>query len=359
LGAGNLTISDGDVRLVVPHTVPQADFDRVVGGLDTALPDAFVLNATRLDPPATADVASTPPEVAITLTDAGALSVSGRLPDARIRAAVNAFARARFGADHVAVAARVDDTLPQGWSVRVLTAIEALAELHHGTATVDAETVAIDGVSGNPDAQTQVTQVMVQGLGADARFTANVTYDESLDPVVQAPTPDECEAQVHDILAATKITFDPGSVEINEAAGHVVDQIAEVLRGCGELPFEVAGYTDSQGRDETNQNLSQSRAEAVINALLARRVLVASLVAHGYGAADPVADNGTEQGREANRRIEFHLIRPEPEPVPIDPALEAQLVFEIQTPDDNTTRPRPRPGTEPPQPVAPDQGSGD
>ena len=121
----------------------------------------------------------------------------------------------------------------------------------------------------------------------------------------------------------------------------------------------MAGHTDSQGRAETNLNLSQARAEAVVNALLARRVLVASLVARGYGAENPIADNGTESGRLANRRITFTLIRPEPEAVPLDPALEAQLVFEIRTPDDETIRPRPRPGSAAPSDLQPTVGSGD
>ena len=346
LGEGSLTISDGTVVLSVSHAVAEADFDRVVGGLETGLPDAFSFSARRLDPPAEADpAADAAPEVQMMLTEEGHLSIAGRLPDERLRSVVRAFAGARFGRDAVEVGARLDADLPAGWSLRVLTALEALAELHHGSATVRENGVSVTGVSGNPDARSQVTQALLQGLGAQARIAVNVTYDEALDPVANAPTPDNCEARIQDILRQTKITFDPGSTEINAASAPVVDAIADVMRECGELPFEVAGYTDSQGREETNLNLSQGRAEAVINALLSRRVLVASLVAHGYGAANPIADNGTDAGREANRRIEFRLIRPEPEPEPIDPALEAQLTFEIQTPGRDTVRPHPRPGS--------------
>lgn len=360
LGAGSLILSDGDVQLVVPHTVGQAQFDRIAGRLETALPDAFDLNARHLDPPEDGTTAEAQrPEVTMTLTEDGALSVAGRLPDARIREAVRAFARARFGDDGLEIGTRLDEDLPQGWSMRVLTALEALAELHHGNAVVTEDRIAVTGVSGNPDASGQVTQVLVQGLGADADLALNVTYDEALDPVVQAPTPDNCEARIHTILAESKISFDPGSTEINDAAGRVIDRIAELMRECGELPFEVSGHTDSQGREETNLNLSQARAEAVINALLARRVLVASLVARGYGAERPIADNATEAGRDANRRIEFTLIRPEPEPEPLDPALEAQLTFEIRTPDDTTIRPMPRPGGGDETPLEPTVGSGD
>ena len=61
-----------------------------------------------------------------------------------------------------------------------------------------------------------------------------------------------------------------------------------------------------------NLALSQSRAQSVLNELRARRVLTSSFSAKGYGESLPLKDNDTEEGREANRRIEFRLIRPEP-----------------------------------------------
>ena len=75
--------------------------------------------------------------------------------------------------------------------------------------------------------------------------------------------------------------------------------------------MEIAGHTDSQGREEMNQSLSQSRAEAVLQALMARRVLTSNLSAKGYGESRPIADNDTEDGREENRRIEFTIITDE------------------------------------------------
>ena len=344
LGTGSLTLADGVVTLTAPHTVAADVFDRAIGRLETALPTAFALTSERLAAPVTeGPVDPRAAEVVMEVTEAGHLTIDGRLPDSRIREAVSVIARARFGAGSVDMAARIDEGLPNGWSMRVLAALEALAELHHGRAVVRADTLAVSGVSGNPDVANQASQAITQALGASAVYTLDVRYDEALDPVAQAPTPDNCEQRIQAILAQTKFTFDPGSLNINEASGRVLDAIADVMRDCGELPFLVAGYTDSQGRDETNLALSQARAEAVINALLARRVLVAALEAQGFGAANPIGDNATETGREANRRIEFTLIRPEPEPEPLDPALEAQLIFAIRTPTADTVRPQPRP----------------
>lgn len=346
LPQGTLTMADGDVTLETPFDTPQAVFDRAAAQLEQVLPAAFSLRAVRLEAPVDAGTqADQRPEFRAELSAEGRLVATGRLPNPRIRSAIVAFAGAKFGTGATEVTARVDETLPDGWSVRVLSALDALAELHHGRALITPEMIEITGVSGNPDAADQVTLALVQALGDEKSHRVDITYDEALDPVTNQPTPDSCERDIHAILEESKITFDPGSTEINAAAGRVIDRIADVLRGCGELPFEIAGYTDSQGRAETNQALSQARAEAVINALLARRVLVSELVARGYGADNPIADNATEAGRETNRRIEFHLIRPEPEPEPIDPALEAQLEFEIQTPGTSTTRPRTRPET--------------
>jgi OOP family OmpA-OmpF porin len=83
------------------------------------------------------------------------------------------------------------------------------------------------------------------------------------------------------------------------------------LKKCGEIRIEVQGHTDSQGRESMNLTLSQSRAEAVIEELMNRRILVSNITAKGYGETTPIADNDTEEGREANRRIEFRLIQPD------------------------------------------------
>lgn len=343
LGAGLIAFSDADVLLEVPHDVAQSAFDRAVARLETQLPDVFTLSARRLDAPEDDGPQNGPVEFVATLSAEGGVLVTGRLPDTRIREAVSAFARARFGSEAVTMETRLYDGLPGGWSVRVLTGLEALAELHSGEVVIQPALVRVTGVSGNPDASSQVTRILADTLGADGTYRLDIRYDESLDPVAGAPTPESCEAAIAEILSRGKITFAPGSATLDSDSRAILDEIAEVLRDCGELELEVAGHTDSQGREETNQRLSQSRAEAVVNALMARRVLVSGMVPRGYGPSMPIADNSTEAGREANRRIEFRLIRPEPEAAPLDPALEAELEFEPQPVTDATVRPRARP----------------
>jgi OmpA-OmpF porin, OOP family len=348
LGAGTVTLSDGTVLLQAPHDVDPAVFDRVVGALESDLPAAFSLTAVILPPPDTQAVVETVrPDFRVVLTDEGLVTVTGRLPDVMIRQAVATYARARFGSGAVTVETRLDPDLPQGWTVRVLAGLEALTELHHGNLVVTADRIEVTGVSGNPDANSQITRLITARLGGSQGLGLRVNYDERLDPVAQEPTPERCEAWAREILAGRKITFAPGSARLDSTSSAILDDLAEVLRNCGELPFEVAGHTDSQGRAETNMALSQSRAEAVVAALSARGVLVASMTAQGYGADRPIADNGTESGREANRRIEIALLRQAPDLAEVDEAgraeLEAALVFEARTPVADQTRPAPRP----------------
>ncbi len=314
LGGGSLTFSDADVTLIAPDTTPQATFDKVAAELEADLPELFSLHAVlpeavKID--GTGEGEDGPPEFVATRSPEGLVQLRGRLADEAQRTAAESFARARFGVEHVYAATRLDDDLPRGWSVRVLAALDALGYLDNGAVVVQPEVVDIRGKTGIAEASAEISRLLSEKLGEAQDFRVNVDYIETLDPEQAGPSPEECVSAINAILAANKITFAPGSSEIDAAAREVIDAIVTAMEGCGEVPMEIAGYTDSQGREEMNQALSQSRAQAVLNALLARRVLTDNLTAHGYGEANPIADNGTEEGREANRRIEFHLIQTE------------------------------------------------
>lgn len=319
LGEGTLTFSDTDVSLVVPHTVPPTAFDRVVGELDRALPDAFALTAVRMRPPAT-DAPDGPPEFTAVLTPEGKLQLRGRLTDPAVREVVESYAVARFGAGQVDAATRIDPDLPEGWPVRVLAALESLAKLAHGQAVVRPDTLSVRGTAGDRGARAAIARILAAKLGDGASFEIEVAYEARLDPLAALPTPAECVAAITAILAERKITFAPGSAEISADAYPILDRIAAELKRCADVPIEIAAHSDSQGRDEMNLALSQERAESVLAALMGRRVPTGNLTAVGYGESRPIADNATEEGREANRRIEFVLAAPaaraEPDPAP-------------------------------------------
>ncbi|XDA97354.1 OmpA family protein [Sulfitobacter sp. LCG007] len=308
LGGGSITFSDADVTLTATPGADQSLFDRVVGELQNDLPDVFALHA---DLPKIADPDAGPPEFVATLSPEGQVQLRGRISDAQMLRLADSFAKARFGSGDVHTAVRIAEDLPQGWQMRVLAGLEALGTLANGAVTVQPDVLRIIGATGDQDAKAEIARLLAARLGDSERFEIDVTYKEEYDPVASMPTPEHCEEELGIIVSMNKINFEPGSATIDGSALPVMDEIADVLKECGDLALEIQGHTDSQGREEMNLALSQARAESVINELRARRVLTGSFTAKGYGETTPIADNKTEQGREDNRRIEFHLIRPD------------------------------------------------
>lgn len=306
LKAATITFKDADVSLQAAASVSQAEFDRVVGELEADLPPVFSLTAT-LD---TAENATQGPAefTAVLAPETGRVELRGRLADDLQRSAVDSFAKAAFGSTNVYQATRLDADLPDGWPIRVLAGLQALAELDHGSLLVRADTVEVGGVTGSQGVRARIAQILSEKLGQGQSYKVNVAYVEALDPVASLPTPDECLADLNGVLAGQKVVFPPGLAEIDGNANKVMEALAKALERCGGVRMEIGGHTDAQGSEEGNRALSQTRAEAVLLALQGRQVDVSALTAVGYGESRPIADNETEVGREANRRIEFTLV---------------------------------------------------
>ena len=134
-----------------------------------------------------------------------------------------------------------------------------------------------------------------------------------------------CAGRVAAILAENQISFAPSSAVIDDSSAGVIAEIASVLQGCPQVDFQIGGHTDSQGGEEMNAALSQSRANAVVDALLSQNRLMGQLSAFGYGESQPIASNETEEGRAANRRIEI---------LPLDEAQALQAAAASAAQDD-------------------------
>jgi outer membrane protein OmpA-like peptidoglycan-associated protein len=86
-----------------------------------------------------------------------------------------------------------------------------------------------------------------------------------------------------------------------------IDRLAQLMKVYPERAVRIEGHTDSLGDETANQQLSERRANAVRDAVLARGVDAARVEAVGYGETRPIADNSTPSGRQKNRRIELVL----------------------------------------------------
>jgi outer membrane protein OmpA-like peptidoglycan-associated protein len=88
----------------------------------------------------------------------------------------------------------------------------------------------------------------------------------------------------------------------------VLDAVHALLKSTPALKLAINGHTDNRGPDAYNKTLSERRAAAVRAALIARGLPgkeASRVVSGGFGAAEPIADNGTEEGRARNRRVEL------------------------------------------------------
>ena len=105
-----------------------------------------------------------------------------------------------------------------------------------------------------------------------------------------------------------EVLFKTGKWDLKPGAMAKLDQIAQALKGK-EQPIAVYGYTDNVGTRDNNDILSQSRATAVRDYLVSRGIPQDLVTAQGKGPDEPVADNGSLEGRAQNRRVEI-VVRP-------------------------------------------------
>jgi outer membrane protein OmpA-like peptidoglycan-associated protein len=101
------------------------------------------------------------------------------------------------------------------------------------------------------------------------------------------------------------ITFDVGKSTIKPESMGEINRIVTLMKENPELKFSVEGHTDSTGNAASNQTLSEARSQAVVDKLVANGIAGDRLKAAGKGQTAPIADNGTDEGKAKNRRVEF------------------------------------------------------
>jgi outer membrane protein OmpA-like peptidoglycan-associated protein len=131
---------------------------------------------------------------------------------------------------------------------------------------------------------------------------------------IEEPEP-EPRVEVTDdkIVIREKIQFDYNKAKIKPESDDLLAEIAKVMNDNPRIKkIRVEGHASSEGNYEHNVDLSKRRAKAVLDHLVKKgKVDKERLVSEGYGPDRPIADNDTESGREANRRVEFTILEQE------------------------------------------------
>lgn len=117
---------------------------------------------------------------------------------------------------------------------------------------------------------------------------------------------DGCEVEA--VIELEGVNFDFDKATIRPEGKAILNGAAALLQKHNRVVVEVAGHTDSIGSEEYNQGLSERRANAVKDYLVAQGVTATRLTARGYGELRPIASNDTEEGRAENRRVELIVL---------------------------------------------------
>lgn len=109
------------------------------------------------------------------------------------------------------------------------------------------------------------------------------------------------------ITMTNQTAFNTGSAEIKPGFYSTMDRIADVVIRYGKTTLTIVGHTDNVGGTAYNQKLSQDRALSVAHYLESKDVNPVRLASSGHGESAPIASNGSDSGRQANRRVEIFV----------------------------------------------------
>jgi OmpA-OmpF porin, OOP family len=110
------------------------------------------------------------------------------------------------------------------------------------------------------------------------------------------------------IYRLDNVHFDVGKATLRAGSSVALEDLVAYMKNKDNVKIEIGGHTDNVGRDNDNLKLSQQRAETIRNYLVKKGIQATRIIAKGYGATQPVADNATEEGRQLNRRTEVKIL---------------------------------------------------
>ena len=318
LASGEATLTDSSLALTAKAgALGQIEAFAAKAG---QLPAGFSLGSSHIDP-----LIVHPYETAI-VKGADGVTLKGLVPDVAARLRLEAAAAVIAGGAKVSDETQIAAGLPDGVDFDAVTsfALSQLAMLKSGEARFDDASLSLHGAAPDEKVAAQIDAALgalPKGLGkgqvAITHPPAEAAPVASLDTIAEAAAalaaqgprldPPGCDAGLKDALNGATIEFASGKADVSPKSYALVIKLAGVALRCDIQHLTISGHTDSQGDPAMNQKLSEDRAAAIV-ALLAKAGFAADkLSAVGYGATKPVASNDTDEGRAANRRIEFSV----------------------------------------------------
>lgn len=310
LASGSLAINDG--VLAVKGIAPdQASFDTLVAGLKTP-PTDLTVGAVAVDVKApvnapSADPAPPMPELkgmifkAERNAQAETLTLSGFYKDDRQRDDILAAAKRNFLSDKIIDIMSKAENAPATLKDIAGLGLSQLSRLGDGVLELKDKVLSLNGTALYDKAASSIKTTITDNLPQGYTGQATIAVAEPQDVVDTTA----CQSLFVSVISNGTIQFETASARIDKDSAGLLDFVVSTAQRCPTGKIEVQGYTDTDGSTQGNLQLSQQRADAVMQYLVNAGVDGARLTAVGYGQTSPAASNDTQDGKAKNRRIEF------------------------------------------------------
>jgi outer membrane protein OmpA-like peptidoglycan-associated protein/osmotically-inducible protein OsmY len=236
------------------------------------------------------------------------VAMSGYAPDAGDREAIFTEAHRKFGAVEISGDLKFASGAPDGFVGAVSVALQVLSRVAGGHVELDGKALTIDGLVFQPAALEEIADTLDTSLPDGFVVAANtLAVRQDQQPISASLCSDALKA----VLKSGGIGFDGNKADISADSIGVLDRVSAAIARCPDTSIEIGAHSDSEGSTARNRDRTQARAEAIEDFLVNAGIKRERLTAVGYGEAKPIADNKTDAGKAANRRIEFTVALPD------------------------------------------------
>jgi len=220
--------------------------------------------------------------------------IEGVVPNEASKQAILMRMQSVYGANQVIDKIQVRPVAaPTGWSDSVAP---ELKKVRQGQLRVRGTQIELNGKVSHPNDIQPTTANFQMLIQQPYRFNAQLSVNQAEQKIID------------DALKNRIVEFESGSAVLTAAGRQILEEMAVALHKVGGKKVKIIGHTDSSGDGNKNFLLSQERAMAVRNYLIAKNIKAENLSTEGMGSSKPVADNTTAEGRKKNRRIEFEVL---------------------------------------------------
>ena len=266
------------------------------------LPASLELTANAVTPP----VAS--PYVFTAERRGDRVLVAGHVPGESDREAILAAVQRKFGPSAIEGELAYASGAPEGYVDAASAALQALSRVAGGRVAIADRELSVEGFVYQAAAADSIGEDIGAALPDGFVVTASTLLPRQGG---QPVTAERCSELLQAVLKVGRIEFDGVEPDILAESYGFLDRVSATVARCPEAAIEVGAHTDSDGSASGNRERTTARAEAIVDYLVDAGIRRERLTAVGYGEDNPIADNSTDAGKAANRRIEFSVELPE------------------------------------------------